>query len=76
MKIHILHTNVNWNTNTVIDTSYWSIEPNGENAMLTTTITTTAWTDYTNANLFIDKKKNRKLANIPPSSHFYGMIFW
>ena len=27
-----------------------------------------------NANLFFDKKKNRKLANIRPSLHFYGMI--
>ena len=37
------------------------------------TITTTAWTIYTNANLFFDKKKNRELANILPSLHFYGL---
>ena len=35
---------------------------------------TTAWPVNTNANLFFDKKKNRKLANIRPSLHFYGMI--
>ena len=34
----------------------------------------TGWTVYTNANLFFDKKKKRKLANIQPRLHFYGMI--
>ena len=34
----------------------------------------TGWTVYTNANLFFDKKKKRKLANIWSSLHFYGMI--
>ena len=29
---------------------------------------------YTNANLFLDKKKNRKLANIRSSLQFHGMI--
>ena len=29
----------------------------------------------TNANLFFDKKKNRKLDNIRPSVHFYVIIF-
>ena len=40
---------------------------------------TTARTVYTNANLYFDKKKNRKLANIWPSIYFYGfygVIFW
>ena len=35
---------------------------------------TTAWTVYTNANLFFDKNKNWELANIQPRLHFYGMI--
>ena len=34
----------------------------------------TAWIVNTNANLFFDKKTNRKLANTQPSLHFYGMI--
>ena len=33
-----------------------------------------AWNVYTNANLFFDQKKNRIVANIRPSLHFYGMI--
>ena len=37
---------------------------------------TTAWPVQTNANLLFDEKKNRKMANIRPSLHFYGMIFW
>ena len=37
---------------------------------------TTAWPVYTNANLFFDKKKKKKLANIQPSLQFYGRIFW
>ena len=31
---------------------------------------------YTNAKLFFYEKKNRKLANIRPSLHYYGMIIW
>ena len=34
----------------------------------------TAWP--VDANLFFDIKKNRKLVNIQPSLHFYGIIFW
>ena len=32
--------------------------------------------NYTNANLFFDKKKKGTSANLRPSFHFYGMIFW
>ena len=31
---------------------------------------------HTNANLFFDSNKNRKLAKTRPSLHFYAMIFW
>ena len=40
----------------------------------TETSSMTAWTVYTNAKLFFDKKKKRELANIRPSLHFSGMI--
>ena len=36
----------------------------------------TAWTIYTNENLFFDQNKNRKLAKKRQSLHFYAMIFW
>ena len=35
-----------------------------------------AYPIYTNANLFFDKKKKGTSANLQPSLHFYGMIFW
>ena len=47
---------------------------NGRNKWQKLTITKAEWTVYTNENLFFDKKINRKLANIRPSLHFYGMI--
>ena len=40
------------------------------------TITKAAYPIKTNANLFFDKMKKGTSANLQPSLHFNGMIFW